>query len=162
MIVVHAAGERKAGRGRGDQEVEHHLLPGTRHKTETTFSYIPTKSYIFLHSRTIHNHRALLSGDQQSGPRVTPRAGKRALCCRSGEPGNPTPVVCVARDPTQFYVILHNSTRSYIILHNPSPISACLKILQLCRNPTFPCNSPQICQNLLKNSFSLETQAKPC
>ena len=67
MIVVHAAGERKAGRGRGDQEVERHLLPGTRHKTETTFSYIPTKSYIFLHSRTIHNHRALLSGDQQSG-----------------------------------------------------------------------------------------------
>ena len=68
----------------------------------------------------------------------------------------------ILQDPTQFNAILHNSTRSYTILHNPSPISACLKILQLCRNPTFPCNSPQICQNLLKNSFSLETQAKPC
>ena len=152
MIVVHAAGERKAGRGRGDQEVEHHLLPGTRHKTETTFSYIPTKPYIFLHSRTIHNHRALLSGDRQSGPRVTPRAGKRALCCRSGEPGNPTPVVCVARDPTQFYVILHYSVRSYTILQNPSPI--CMS-----QNPTalpqsnislqFTSNLPKLAEKLL-------------
>ena len=129
------------------------------------------RDHIFLHSHQVLHFPTFPHNSQPSSPferrpaewtRVTPRAGKRALCCRSGEPGNPTPVVCVARDPTQFYGIQHNFTWSYIILHNPSPISACLKILQLCRNPTFRCNSPQICQNLPKNSFSLETQAKPC
>ena len=113
MIVVHAAGERKAGRGRGDQEVERHLLPGTRHKTETTFSYIPTKPYIFLHSRTIHNHRALLSGDQQSG-----RGWRRGL--GNGHCAVARASRAILHPSSAWPAILHNFTWSFIILHDPT------------------------------------------
>ena len=87
------------------------------------------RDHIFLHSHQALHFPTFPHNSQPSSPferrpaewtRVTPRAGKRALCCRSGEPGNPTPVVCVDRNPTQFYVILHYSTRSYTILQDPT------------------------------------------
>ena len=65
-------------------------------------------------------------------------------------------IVLSLRRARQSYTL--NVSQSYTTLHP----SACLAILQLRRNPTFPCNSPQICQNLLKGPFSFETQAKPC
>ena len=110
MVVGQGSGGRKLGRGRVDQEVESHLLPRHTPQNPTTFSYIPahfpTFPHIFLHSRTFSYAFSVLSRT----PPCTTRAswsGKGSLCCRCGEPGNPT--------------------KSYTTLHP----SACLAILQL-------------------------------
>ena len=95
---------------------------GTRHNNPTTFSYIPAHSHTkppshfptFPH--TFSYAFSVLSRAVRTACTRAPWAGKGALCCRCGEPGNPTPV-CVSHNPTQF------------CLHNPSPI--CMS-----RNPT--------------------------
>ena len=143
LVVGHAAGGRKPGRGRGGQEVERHLLP--RHTPQNPTTHFPTFPHIFLHSRTFSYAFSVFS--------ETPTVCTRAVGWETG-------IVLSLWRARQSYTRLRvsNPTQSYTTLHP----SACLAILQLRRNPTFPCNSPQICQNLLKGLFSFETQAKPC
>ena len=105
MVVGQGAGGRKQGRGSFDQEVKHHLLLRHTPQNPTTFPYIPSLTFSILSRTPPCTTRA-------------PWAGKGALCCRCGEPGNPTPVSQSRR------TILHNSTQT---LH----LSACLAILQL-------------------------------
>ena len=120
----------------------HHIFLHSRTfspQTTVTFSYVPAHIFLrifrFEQSRTntVHARRGL--GKGHCAVVVASQAILHPSACRT---------------------ILHNST--YTTLHP----SACLAILQLCRNPTFPCNSPQIWQNLLKDPFSVGTKAKPC
>ena len=130
LVVGHAAGGRKPGRGRGGQEVERHLLP--RHTPQNPTTHFPTFPHNFLTFPHIFRFE----------PNTNCVRARRGL-------GNGYCAVAVASQ-----AILHPSAclKSYTILHNPSPI--CMS-----RNPTassqsyislqFPSNLPKFAERPL-------------
>ena len=98
-------------------------------KSHNTFSYIP--AHFLTHFPFWAKHQCARA----------PWAGKRVLCCRCGEPGNPTPV-CVSQ-------ILHNPTQPFTHLH----VSQSYSFVAILHFPAIPLKFAKICW---KASFHLK------
>ena len=116
LVVGHAAGGRKPGRGRGGQEVERHLLP--RHTPQNPTTHFPTFPHIFLRifrfepNPSVHARRGL--GNGYCAVAVASQAILHPSACLKSYTilHNPSPI-CMSRNPTA-------SSQSYISLQFPS------------------------------------------